>query len=418
MKAKTKVNFTKKYIDGLAAAEPSKRDTYYDLNTAGLLLRITEHHRKSFYFVRTIEGRGEKLFIGSWPECSIDVARAKCAEHVAKIFRGENPAEQKREEEQSTKTHNVEALINTFVKTELDAKDKWPEAKRLLLKEVALPWRHKNIDRVARSDVKQLLNKIKERAPGTANHTLDSLKAFLNWAVDEEYISINPAAGVQHPAEIKDRDRVLSDAELVELRTLINALPYPTGPFLKILLLTAQRRGEVAAMKWEHLDLKNAVWTQPADNTKNGISHLVPLPRQAVEILAALSHGSKGTFVFSTTDGEIPINGFGKLKVKLDETIADNRRKAGVKADMAEWVLHDIRRTARTFFGSHGITEQVGEAVLNHIETSRSRLSRIYDRHNYLPEKRDALQMFADHIMSLGSNVVPIRSKKRKASAS
>jgi integrase len=184
------------------------------------------------------------------------------------------------------------------------------------------------------------------------------------------------------------RKRVLADDEIRSIWAALDSahVPAPFPAFVRLLLLTAQRRAEVAQMRWEEID--GNTWIIPAERRKTGAANAVPLPPLALMQLG--DPRAKG-FVFSTTDGRRPLSGFSKAKRALDEAIATTRSALGF-ASMSPWVLHDARRTARSLMSRAGIQNDIAERVLGHTIPG---VRGVYDRHDYLDAKRDALDRLA-----------------------
>ena len=155
---------------------------------------------------------------------------------------------------------------------------------------------------------------------------------------------------------------------------------------LKLLLLTGQRRSEVAEMQWSELDLEQSLWIIPAERTKNQEEHVVPLSPEVMVVIEALPR-FEGPYVFSTTDGRRPVSGFSTFK-----------RRADTLSDVNGWRLHDLRRTCRTGLAALNVPEIVSEKLLNH---QQDKLVQTYNRHAYLEEKRDALNRWSRHVMGI-----------------
>jgi integrase len=173
-----------------------------------------------------------------------------------------------------------------------------------------------------------------------------------------------------------------------------------------LLILTMQRRQEVAEMDWSEIDLEAATWILPAERAKNGEAHIVPLTGLAIDQLKALFPKAQG-LVFTTT-GRTPVSGFSKAKTTLDnemkKIMAERQQARGgesVPIFVPEWRLHDIRRTGATNLQALGIPIEVTEAVLNHISGTRAGVAGIYNRYKYEPEKRNALARWDLHLTSL-----------------
>jgi integrase len=212
-----------------------------------------------------------------------------------------------------------------------------------------------------------------------ANRTLAHLRKMLNWCVSRHLIDDNPCRRVSAPTKEVSRDRVLSNDELAKAWQATFEMPYPTGPYFRLLILTGQREKEVAHMRWSDIDLEAKTWTIPAELAKNNQEHLVPLSERALEELAKLPRA--GDYAISGSLGERPFSGFSAAKRRLDEL-------SGVTG----WRIHDIRRTVATGMARAGVNRFVIKRVLNHVDRD---VTGIYDRHEYLDKKRDALSRWS-----------------------
>lgn len=170
----------------------------------------------------------------------------------------------------------------------------------------------------------------------------------------------------------------------------------------KLLLVTGQRLREVANLQKGEIDADQALWLIPAHRTKSDREHAVPLSSLAFEILAGLPEAAddNGTYLFSTRAGHVPVSGFSKAKRRMDKL-----------SGVTDWHLHDLRRTLRSGLPALGVAEVVGEKILNH--DRRDKLQKIYNRYEYLNEKRDALARWAQRLREIieppPENVVPLR---------
>ena len=144
-----------------------------------------------------------------------------------------------------------------------------------------------------------------------------------NWAGEREIIPTNPFQGVKAPGKEIERERVLADEELVRAWSAADEIGGVAGGFVKMLILTGQRRDEVAGMRWNDLDPDLRVWTIPKEETKGDRTHEVPLSPLAVEVLTALPRWMSG-LVFSTTGGEKPISGYSKMEACVDRKSASS----------------------------------------------------------------------------------------------
>jgi integrase len=140
----------------------------------------------------------------------------------------------------------------------------------------------------------------------------------------------------------------LDDSELRALWQATERMGYSYGPLFRMLVLTGQRKSEVAEARWSEFDLDKRLWIIPAERMKAEAPHVVPLSDDVVALLKSLPRFNKGDQLFSSTFGQTPVNGFSKAKVNLDKAMLAELRKVDVKAQLDPFVIHDIRRTMRT----------------------------------------------------------------------
>jgi integrase len=225
------------------------------------------------------------------------------------------------------------------------------------------------------------------------------------------------------------RERVLSDTEISQIWRAAGDAASPYGTIIRLLILTGQRRGEVAGMAWNEISEDLTTWMLPGERTKNGVAHSVPLSSLACDLLAAsLPNEPKdakrvrasGALVLPGAVGT-PFAGWSKAKRALDKAIIDNRAKTATAAGASSsplipWSVHDLRRTVATGLQRLGIRLEVTEAVLNHISGSRGGIAGVYQRHDWAAEKRAALDAWAAHVFTAAQrqtkspNVVKLRA--------
>ena len=221
----------------------------------------------------------------------------------------------------------------------------------------------------------------------TANRVLSTLSRFFNWLVERDVIKASPVMGVRNPSPETARDRILSDDEVAAVWAATEA-PGHFNWIVRVLLLTGQRRSEVANMTWSEIDLDNATWTIPAARAKNGKLHVVPLSPPVIEILSAVPAVAGQDLVFSL-NGERGFSGFSKAHGRLADAVQADR----------PWTLHDLRRTVASGMARLGINLPVVEKILNHVGGAFRGVSGVYHRHDYAAEKRHALELWASHVM-------------------
>jgi integrase len=256
----------------------------------------------------------------------------------------------------------------------------------------------KPVREVTRADVVEFLDAL-EREEGLrhqVNRCRETLRAIFAYAIERELITVNPVVGVSKRKVEIPRDRTLTADELTTLWQAIDRLPELPRGYFRVVLLTGARRNEVRGMAWSELDLDEALWRLPAERNKSGRAFELPLSPPVVETLRALPR--VGPMVFAV-DGKRPMT--------LHQLIERVRRDAG----LLDVRLHDLRRTLRTGLAELGVRFEIAERVLNHAMPG---LQAVYNRHNYLAEKRAALVLWAEHVLALAekreATVVAIRA--------
>ena len=428
-------------------APPGGRIEYFDATLPGFGVRVagptgrSPDGRKSWVLFYRFGGEQKRLTIEpGYPAQSLADARKRAGDALALISKGTDPAAEKAAVKvtNARRPDTIANVVEEFIKRHMEGKRRAPryieETRRNFDNHVLPKWRDRDIKSIARRDVIELLDGImdagtKVRQPdGTtkhvkggpiaANRVLAAVRARFNWALRRGIIETTPAALVERPGEETRRERTLTTDELRAIWRRMEALSYPVGPFFRMVLLTGQRREEVATMAWADIDLVEKVWTIPAEVTKAGRGHAVPLSPAAIELLEAMPRktirDAKGRTVPSphvfTTAGATPISGYSAVKKRLDAAVTKARAEADL-APLPGWTLHDLRRTAATEMGRLGVSRFIISRVLNHADRS---VTGIYDRHSYIAEKRHALEVWASYLAGLmeppEDNVVALRS--------
>ena len=222
------------------------------------------------------------------------------------------------------------------------------------------------------------------RGPIAANRARASLNALFVSAMQQGLAETNPVVGTAPPGEERARERTLSAAEVRAIWEATDG-PGDYNAIIRLLMLTGQRREEVAGMAWTELDLEQGIWVIPAQRTKNKRVHEVPISRQAAALLERRPRWEMRDLLFGIGAG--PFSGWSRAKARLD-------RHSGVKG----WVVHDLRRTLVTVMHDLGMAPHIVEAVVNHLSGHKAGVAGIYNRATYATEKRRALQAWADYL--------------------
>jgi integrase len=271
-------------------------------------------------------------------------------------------------------------------------------------------WAGRDIKSVTKRDVLDLIDAIVERgAPVHANRTLSALKTAFTWCVKRDILAASPCDQIDAPSPEKSQKRELSGPELVAIWRAADRTGYPYGRMIQVLMLTGQRLDEVLAAVRREFDFAARVWTLPADRTKNGREHLVPLSDEVVAILEDLPKiKSKAGYLF-TVSGDVPCSNLSRRKRRLDAaTLAELRKIDPEISELVPWRQHHMRHTLKTWMQRARIPKDVRNAVQNHYDDD---MDELYGHYSFEKEKREALEKWAQHIADIvaGTNVVQLR---------
>ncbi len=370
-------------------------------DVAGFGLRLRKGGSRTWIYQYRIGKTQYRMGLGSAKSVPFKLARDNAALLEAQVTVGGNPAvDRKAAHDEAANTFG--ALVKQYLEAE---KSRWrprseAEVKRHLNKH-AKQLHSKSIGVVSQRDIAELLNKLAANAGDvTANRVRASLCAFFSWVIGEGIrLPEGNVASYTNKREEKSRDRVLSDAELKTIWKACDDDDY--GAVLKLLMLTGQRANEIAELR--HEEIRDEQIVLPAERTKNGRTHLVPLSDAAISVLPKTSKDR--THVFGRDD--TGFQGWSKAKERIDGRIAD----AGQK--LAHWTPHDLRRTAVTRMADLGVQPHIIEAVVNHVSGHKGGVAGIYNRATYDKEKREALNLWAEHLTAVvegrKATVVPLK---------
>ena len=272
---------------------------------------------------------------------------------------------------------------------------------RQLRREFIPQWGDRPIDSIDPIDVSDVIRAVVKRgAIYEAHNLLGVMRRFYTWAIacGAYGLEASPCDRLR-PKDVigvgkSIRRRVLIDDELRALwgATDPNCMNYPFAPMYRLLLVTGQRKSEVAEATWAEFKLEKKLWEIPASRMKADTAHVVPLSDMAVEILKSLPRFNRGNHLFSTTGGEKPVSGFSKAKSRLDTLMRDHL------GELEPFVVHDLRRTMRTRLSAAPVEDRVRELVIAHTQRG---LHKVYDQHAYLDEKRQALDWWAARLRDI-----------------
>jgi integrase len=393
---------------------PARREIP-DGKISGLFLVLQPSGAKSWAVRYRFRGKPRKFTIGAYPGIDLATARRRAQEALGQVAADLDPAELKQAAKASAREDKrahldvVERVIDQFIERHARANTRdWRETERLLKKDVLPAWAGRRLSEIGRAEVHDLIDAIVDRgAAVTANRTFAQLRKMSNWAVERGLIDKSPCDGLRPPTIETSRDRVLFGEEIVLVWRAAGTLGWPFGPIIQLLILTGQRRDEVAGARWSEIDIEKRVWNLPAERSKNRRPHTIPLSAPALEIIEALPRFEDSGFLFSA--GANPPSGFSKAKPRLDKAIANLREGEGLQP----FVIHDIRRSVASGLASIGVNLPVIERLLNHVSGSFGGIVGVYQKHSFADEMRAAVDAWARHVDALatgrpGGNIIDL----------
>jgi integrase len=345
----------------------------------GFALRIMPSGAKTFLYIYTDKGTRKELNLGTYPEVTLATALEKYQEAHIKFNNGIDPKYKEPAAELTTFKHFSDLYLEWSEKNHVLALYK---INKYSLDNDVLPfWKDRPLAGIGKRDAIELLERVAARSPGQVNNVLRAARGVFKYAVDRDYKEYNPMYGLAKivtAAKYVPAERYLSDAELKAVWPLLPA-------HVKLVLVTAQRPGEVAGMHMKeiHKGVDKAqcleclapcyTWDIPKERYKSGKAHSVYLTATALDLI-----GHADTYVFPSPKPDMPIQ-----CAALSRYV--NRNKY---FGLDEWHPHDLRRTARTIMSRIGIPDEHAEAVLGH---AKKGLLKTYNRHDYQEEKAAAL---------------------------
>ncbi|MCK9362174.1 MAG: tyrosine-type recombinase/integrase [Syntrophales bacterium] len=377
----------------------------YEVTDAkGLSIRIKPTGGKSWFFRYMFEGAPRIMTLGEYPGIPLEEARKRHNQAIMDVQQGIDPGKKAIEAKAKRKAApTVQDLLDEFWEEELGKTPSGNERKRLVDKDAIPTWKKRKVSSITRRDAVLLLDKVRKRAPITANRLQGVLIRMFNFASERGIIDFSPLAGMRRGKE-NSRSRVLTDAEIkalwncLELEQTDIDIYRLTKLALKAILLTGQRPGEVAGMSWN--EIEGDWWIIPADRSKTREENRVPITPMLAEIIEQARPYSTGSrFVFVSPRS--PLYQHKKPDIAKPKesdipisvgTMANAIRRHSAEMGINErFTPHDLRRTLRTRLAEIGISDIVAERVLGH---KLQGVLGIYNRHSYDAEKRQALALW------------------------
>jgi integrase len=376
-------NMAKNDITGLKL---SGQAWVYSYRIAGRARRMTLGHAPGL--VPADARRAAQHFAGL-------VAIGRCPSSERKAARIAHRTAAKAERTTGHEPDQIERVAKLYLKhaKERTRASTFTGTARVFAKAILPEFRGRRLSTITRADIRKMLDKVIDRgSPVAANRILSACGTFFAFAVEQDLISANPCTAIRPPAPETPRERCLTDDELGAVwRASLTLGEY--GAICRLLILTGQRRSEVAEMRLSELDLPGRLWNIPAARCKNGRAHSVPLSDAAIAILESLKSANLAVFA--------PVS-FSREKGLLDKLLPP---------DMPSFTIHDLRRTFASGCASLGVAPHVIEKCLNHQSGIIRGVAATYNKFQYGPEKKAALDLWSCHIAALASgHVVPSKA--------
>lgn len=341
-------------------------------------VRITPSGVKTFI---VLLGSGRRQAIGRYPVLSLAQAREKAKRILAERTLGRH------------QTTSISWHLGT---------EKFIDARRSSTRPATVAEYERTLKRyfgfgttrlseITKQDLSRKLEKLNE-TPSQQMHSLVICKMFFRWALVQGFIDVDPTAAFKRSRQRK-RVRALRDGELEKVWTAAAQQSYPHGTIVQLLILTGQRRGEIAALRRGWIDEKSRTITLPAEITKNAKEHCFPYGDMVAVLLETIPRRNNTDLLFpSRISDDRPVSGFSEFKKEMTDGVPN-------------WRLHDLRRTFRTIHGKLGTPPHIGERLINHVNAVASDVEQIYDLHTYLPEMRKAIEAYEVELLRiLGQN--------------
>lgn len=403
---------------------------YFDAAMPAFGVRVSVAGSRSYFVITRLHGKKIRLTIGhakvmeDGPGITLKDAREKAGEWTELTARGIDPREQKAQQKEADTQRTAAtfaAVAERFMRQHAEphlATATQKDYRLALFGGYTTGWKDKPITSITRADVRAVLDTMIEKgSPKGANKMLAYLSKFFNWCAERDLLEVPPTDRIKPPSPKSIGERTLNEAEIAEVLAAFEVEGGLFGDLFKLLLLTGQRRCEVAGISESELsdtDTDKPNWHIPGDRTKNGRPHTVPLSPQVVAILTGRPVvGDMGLLL--TTTGNTPTTGFSNAKERVDAWIAKRREEAG-EQPMPRWTLHDLRRTMVTMMNERiGIAPHVVEACVNHVSgMAKAGVAGVYNKALYMDDRRRALEAWANYLDGLISpkdttNVVKLR---------
>jgi integrase len=378
-----------------------------DTQVPGFGVRVRSSGTAAYVVMKRLPGdtKPTRVTVGRVDQITLQEARENARGAIAAVRQGIDVNRQKRQALEGRRAERETAmrvrdetgyspgtfgeLATRYIARECGRLARGAEIERIVRRALLPGLGNRSLAELRRRDLNEIVNEIVDSGRAAAAHKVREVgKRITSWADNEELIERDPFEGGRNPVRRQERARALSPGEITALWRAWETMGAPLGSFMGFALVTGQRRTEIATMERSELDLAGRLWSIPPEKSKNRKAHLVPLSAVAVEILEGIPE-IDDRYVFSTRAGT-RISGFSKAKSRAAEL-----------SGVAAWRLHDLRRTMATRLAEFGIPHPVVSKLLNHSPRSVMGVTSIYNRYEYLAERREAMDRWAQRVLDI-----------------
>jgi len=411
------VKLTDQIVVALACPPGRKDVMFFDAEVKGFGVRVTAKGVRVFLYQYRSGAKVCRLRLGVWPGLTAPKARKLAETHRGAVHVGGDPVGEKRERKAAAiaadaarKVEEADAALTFPRLVELwqdkgigHRRPRYVQDAGKRLSTYFPAWKDRPASTITRREAVAALDGVEaQRGTISARRSMAYARACYGWALKRHMLELNPFQGIAAPGKENPRDRVLSAEEVGAVWRASDQLGPFQRPFLRLLLLTLQRREEVAGMRWSEISADGLTWTVPAARAKNGRAHLVHLAPTARELLEAIPRMGESDLVFPGR-GDRPISSFSNIKRALDVAIRTERAGQGLKhIELPDWRFHDFRRTGVTSLAGLGFAPHVCDRMLNHVTGAIQGVAAVYQRAEFLAERKAALEAWAVHVGGKG----------------
>ena len=390
---------------------PGKRDVLvFDDALPGFGVRAFSSGKRSYFVKYTVGTQQRKLSLGAAVPGVLAEMRRKASDILARARIGQDVAGEKKAAH-ARKMASIGELVPRF----LDARrgELRPSTYSGWDRYLSRYWQPLHVlspEAASRQAIVTQLDIIAaEHGKVSADRARTALSAFFAWLIDRSYLDTSPVVHIKRRDTNGSRERVLSEAELAAIWQCVDG-ESDYSRIIKLLILTAQRREEIAGLRWSEINLDKLQIDLPGTRTKNKRPHIVPLSAAATTIIEATPHRIGRDLLFG--EGEGSYSCWSQSKKRLDSRLATYVRNQALERDsdpemasFTHWTLHDIRRSGVTHLAENGFAlPHVIEILVNHVSGHRGGVAGVYDKAKHLPERRRALEAWGVYVMTFVEN--------------